>query len=86
LYIFRSLILESIEKLFIYRKDKNLLQVINVEDKKIRVKNFLNYLEGKIDGKARTPCEYGYEFYESNGGYRKNSPFLFGTPSQFRPI
>lgn len=84
LYRFRSLILESIEKLFIYSRDKNLLKVMNVEDKKVRVKTFLNYLEGRIDGKTRAPCKYGYEFYESNGGYSRNSPFLFGTPSQFR--
>ncbi len=84
LYSFFAVILNSIEKLFICGYYKRLCNLLNSYDKKTMIKNFLWYLEGKFDGKARAPCIFGYNFYCRCGGYKKNSHFLYGTPSQFR--
>ncbi|MEQ8187643.1 MAG: hypothetical protein ABRQ39_06685 [Candidatus Eremiobacterota bacterium] len=84
LYSFLAYILNGIEKLFVCGHYRRLCSLLNSYDRKTMIKNFFCYLEGKFDGKARDPCVFGYNFYRRCGGYRKNSHFLFGTPSQFR--
>jgi hypothetical protein len=51
-----------------------------------RINCFFNYLSGGIDGKIRSLEDICYDFYESRGGYKNNSMFLMGIPSQFRPV
>jgi hypothetical protein len=51
-----------------------------------RISCFLKYLSGETDGKIRSLEKLSYDFYESQGGYKTNSMFLLGIPSQFRPV
>jgi hypothetical protein len=85
LYIFRDYIISCIDKIIImgYKGLNSKLKEIDSADS--RIKWFLSYLEGKTDGKADYADEVSYDFYESLGGYKTNSFFLFGIPSQFRP-
>ncbi len=51
-----------------------------------RISCFLKYLSGETDGKIRSLEKLSYDFYENQGGYKTNSMFLLGIPSQFRPV
>jgi hypothetical protein len=52
------------------------------------VKIFLDYCREfeccKVTPPIRGPCGLSVDFYLRGGSYRRNSYFLFGTPSQFR--
>lgn len=53
-----------------------------------RMKSFIDFADEfechKDISDIKGPSALGYDFYLSGGGYYKNAPFLFGTPSQFR--
>ncbi len=52
------------------------------------VKFFLDYCREfeccQVTPPIRGPCGLSVDFYLRGGSYRRNSYFLFGTPSQFR--
>lgn len=82
--VFKNLLIESIDKLLTSRKYIELESFLNQRSPELRIKQLLNYIKDRYESPIRGPCELGYEFYERNGTYKSNSPFLFGTPSQYR--
>ena len=78
-YNFKCLILNSIDKLNISGFYDEIKYLMNSDD---RVKLFVLYLYEVHP--VRAPSDYGYDFYKAHGFYKTNSPFLWGTPSQFR--
>jgi len=43
-----------------------------------------SFVCSQLSIKIRGPSALGYDFFLIGRGYVKNTPFLFGTPSQFR--
>lgn len=86
IYRFSKLIEDSIEKIIVTGFSNKIKFVAH--SKKGRIVDFLNYCNDficcKIETRIRGPTSLNIDFYLSNDGYFKNSPFLFGTPSQFR--
>lgn len=79
---FKCSIEKGINRLAISKLYDEIKDIINIPDKYYRLRLFVLYLYGMKH--IRSPCEYSYEFYMKNGGYKTNSPFLWGIPSQFR--
>lgn len=75
---FKGYVVKAIDKILSFGSYKELTVVLNTPD---RVQTFLVWLTGH---RKRSPDRVNYEFYLLAGGYKKNSPFLFGTPYQFR--
>lgn len=81
---FKSCIIESIDKLLALKSYKELKVLLNQKNVDLRISSLLNYIICRYGCPIRGPCELSYDFYEKNGNYKENSPFLFGTPSQYR--
>ena len=81
-YNFKCCILKGIDRLGISKLYPVLEDIINTPDRGKRLRLFVLYLHSIKH--IRSPCEFSYEFYVKNGSYKTNSPFLWGTPSQFR--
>lgn len=81
-YNFKCCILKGIDRLGISKLYDEIKDIINTPDRFYRLRLFILYLFGIKH--IRSPCEYSYEFYVKHGGYKTNSPFLWGTPYQFR--
>lgn len=77
---FREYVVKAINKILSCSFYKYLALVLNTPDIKSGIQFFLTWLSAY----PRAPDEVNYEFYLLGGGYKKNSPFLFGTPYQFR--
>lgn len=75
-------IVKGIDRLGISKLYNELKDIINTPDRLNRLRLFVLYLYSI--NHIRSPCDYSYDFYVNNGGYKTNSPFLWGIPSQFR--
>ncbi len=80
LYQFEKLLLTATEKILTTEFLLHTHSSLNIPNKDKRIGNFLGFFDERI----RAPSAIAYRFYLHGGGYRKNAPFLFGTPSQFR--
>lgn len=81
-YNFKCCILKGIERLCISKLYDEIKGIINTPDRFYRLRLFVLYLHSI--NHIRVPCDYSYDFYVNNGGYKTNSQFLWGTPYQFR--
>lgn len=83
-----KLIQETIEKLLISNHYKELSKSLQTAPVKAHLQIFIEYAASfetnKTDPVIRGPCGLSYDYYCENGGYYMNSPFLIGTPYQFR--
>jgi len=79
---FKCCILKGIDRLGISKLYYEIKDIINTPDRFHRLRLFVIYLY-RINH-IRSPCEYSYDFYVKLGGYKTNSPFLWGIPYQFR--
>jgi hypothetical protein len=86
IYLFKKYINTGIERLTVMRYNGIETQLNKAFSVIERISWFLEYLSGVRDGKIRSLANLSYDFYESQGGYRTNSMFLLGIPSQFRPV
>ncbi len=80
LYQFESLLLTATEKILTTGFLQEIHPSLNNPDKETRIRTWLGFFDEGI----RAPSVIAYQFYLHGGGYQKNAPFLFGTPSQFR--
>ena len=78
------IIIKAMDRVVISGKYPDLSSSLSTPDIGLKISNFLKYLIRRYGCPIRGPCEMSYEFYIKNGGYKDNSPFLFGTPSQKR--
>jgi len=78
-YSFKCLILKGIDKLNISGLYDEIKYLMNTP---YRVRLFILYLYNI--NPVRAPSDYSYDFYINHDGYKRNSPFLWGSPSQFR--
>jgi len=81
-YNFKYLVLKGMNNLCISGFPDEIKKIINTPDIFKRLRLFVLYLYSI--NHIRSPSDYGYNFYINQGGYKTNSPFLLGTPSQFR--
>jgi hypothetical protein len=88
---FKQLIHDAINKIMTtehYLEVREKISLMGSEQE--RLITFLEFAQGfeclKIDPQIRGPCGLPYDFYLNEGGYLRNAPFLFGTPSQFKKI
>lgn len=86
IYLFKKYINTGIERLAVMRYNGIETQLNKAVAVIERISWFLEYLSGVTDGKIRSLANLSYDFYESQGGYKTNSMFLMGIPSQFRPV
>jgi len=89
-YSFRDLLDRAIQKLLMARNYREFLCLTQKckEWESESIKAFLEFSEQfeccKVSPSIRGPCGLSYDFYLDGGSFRRNSFFLFGTPSQFR--
>jgi hypothetical protein len=90
IYAFKIFIEKAIEKLLInqYYKEVTDQWQETFENDNQWIKAFLQFCPQfqcqKTQPPIRGSCALSYDFYLNGGAYRRNSHFLFGTPSQFR--
>ncbi len=90
IYSFRVLLDKAIQKLLLARNYREFLFRVQgcKEWESDSLKVFLEFCEEfeccKVFPSIRGPCGLSYDFYLDGGSFRRNSFFLFGTPSQFR--
>jgi hypothetical protein len=86
---FKQLIHDAINKIMStehYHEVRKKISLMGSEQERLIA--FIEFAQAfeclKTDPLIRGPCGLPYDFYLNEGGYCRNAPFLFGTPSQFR--
>jgi hypothetical protein len=91
IFAFKGLLVKAVTKILIsgyYPRLSN--ELAGTSQETVRIKTFLafslDFICQKYIPPIRGPCALSYDFYITGGSYLRNAFFLFGTPSQFRPI
>lgn len=91
IFAFKELFVKAITKILVNGYYPRLSdELAETSRESVRIEIFLDFCQGficpKLTPSIRGPCALSYDFYITGGSYLRNAFFLFGVPSQFRPL